>query len=198
MRRDEALEKRIQERISISEDEIVSLDLILEDGQSISHVGMKEREFIIYGCRTMVGCIGGVGTEPDYRERGLATRLMKRAIQKLDDDGGDVMLVSGGRDLYRRLGCVTAAVTNKFTVTRMNTEKLGCSDVQLVPYGENSLLNIVNICQKEPVRFHRHLAEFRALLERRTPAPFWTGTDVYTLSDNGESLGYVVTQEPRD
>ena len=67
MRRDEALAKRIQERISISEDEIVSLDLVLADGQPISHVGMKEREFIIYGCRTIVGCIGGVGTEPNYR-----------------------------------------------------------------------------------------------------------------------------------
>ena len=58
------------------------------------------------------------------------------------------------------------------------------------------MLDIVNIYQKEPVRFHRHLAEFRALLEEWDPAPFWTGTDVYTLSDNGESLGYVVTQEP--
>ena len=169
MRRDEALEKRIQERISIDEDDITNLDIILEDGQSISHVGMKEREFIIYGCRTMIGCIGGVATKSDYRERGLATRLMKRAIQKIDEDKGDVMLVSGGRDLYRRRGCIPAAVTNKFLVTRTDAEKLGSSDIQLIPYAEDSLLDIVNIYQKEPVRFHRHLAEFRALLERRTP-----------------------------
>ena len=85
MRRDEALEMRIHERISTSEDEIVSLDIVLEDGQPISHVGMKEREFVIYGCSTMIGCIGGVATRADYRERGLATRLMKSAIQKIDD-----------------------------------------------------------------------------------------------------------------
>lgn len=198
MQQDEALEKRIQERVSVSEDEIISLDIILEDGGSISHVGIKEREFIIYGCRTMIGCIGWVATSSDYRERGLATRLMKRAGQKINDDNGDVMLVSGDRDLYRRRGCVPAAVTNKFIISRADAEKLDTSDIQLVPYSEDSLLDIANIYQKEPVRFHRHLAEFRALLKEWAPAPLWTGTDVYMLSDSGESLSYVVTQEPRD
>jgi GNAT superfamily N-acetyltransferase len=197
MRRDEELEKRIQERTSVSQDDIVSLDIVLEDGRAISRVGMKEREVVIYGCRTKVGCIGGVATKPEYREKGLATRLMGRSIQRLNDDQGDIMLVSGDRDLYRRQGCVGAATFHRFRVTQMDADKFHDSNVQLMPYNEEDLPDIVNIHQKEPVRFHRALEEFRVLLERRTPAPFWTKTDIFVLRDDGRSLGYVITQGPR-
>ena len=198
MRRDEDLEKRIRERISVSKDDIVSLDIVLEDGRAISRVGMKEREVVIYGCRTLVGCVGGVATKPEYREKGLATRLMKRSIQRLNDDQGDIMLVSGDRDLYRRQGCVGAAKFHRFRVTKMDVERFGDSDLQLVPYNEQNLLDIVSIYQREPVRFHRTLEEFRVSLKRRTPAPFWTKTDVLMLEDDDQFLGYVITQQPRD
>jgi len=198
MRRDEDLEKKIQERISISKDDIVNLDIVLEDGRRISHVGMKEREVIIYGCRTIFGCVGGVATRSEYREKGLATRLMNRSVQRLDEDQGDVMLVSGDRDLYRRRGCVAAAPTYRFNVTREDVKKSDGTDIHIVLYEEKYLLDIVNIYQKEPVRFHRSLREFQALLERRTPAPFWNETDVLILRSNGESLGYVVTQIRED
>ncbi len=139
-----------------------------------------------------------MATKPEYREKGLATRLMKRSIQKLDEDQGDVMLVSGDRDLYKRRGCVGAAPTYRFMVARADVESFDDSGIQLVPYEERNLLDIVSIHQKESVRFHRSLGEFRVLLEQRTPAPFWIETDVFVLNDNGESLGYVIVQGPKN
>ena len=198
MRRDEELERKIQERVSVSKDDIINLSIVLEDGQSISHVGIKEREAVICGCTTMIGCIGGVATKSDYRKKGLATRLMKLAVRKIDEDQGDIMLVSGDRDLYRRGGCVAAAPTYRINVTKLDAEKLDRTRARLVPYEEKYLLSIINIYQKEPVRFHRPRNEFRALLERRTPAPLWTKTDIFTLHDDNEILGYVVTQCPRN
>ncbi len=198
MQQDRELEKRIKERVSVSEDNIVSLDIVLEDGRSISHVGIKERELIIYGCKTIVGCIGGVGTRPDYRQKGLATRLMKRSVQQINNDQGDIMLVSGDRDLYRRQRCFPAAPMYRIRVTRSDAEKFDNSNIKLVPYSEEYLPHVVNIHQKEPVRFHRHLEEFRVMLERRTPAPFWTRTEVFMLIDGHDVLGYIMVQEPRD
>ncbi len=198
MQQDKMLEKRIRERISISRDNIVNLDIVLEDGKSISHVGIKERDIVIYGCKTKVGSIGGVATKSDYRERGLATRLMRSAVQKINDDGGDIMLVSGNRDLYRRRGCVSAAPMHQFKIHQSDAVKLDDSAVQLVPYSKDKLLDIASIYQKEPVRFRRDLNEFQALLERRTPAPFWTKTEVLVPYDDGRFMGWLVTQEPRD
>ena len=89
MQQDKELEKRIRERVSVSEDNIVNLEIVLDDAHSISHVGIKERGLIIYGCRTIIGCIGGVATKSDYRQKGLATRLMKRSVQQINQDQGD-------------------------------------------------------------------------------------------------------------
>jgi len=67
----------MEETSSIIHDDIVSMDILL-DGDTISHVGIREREIVVYGCRTKIGSIGGVATEPEYRNRGLATRLISR------------------------------------------------------------------------------------------------------------------------
>ena len=198
MRRDKELEKRIQEKVSLRKEDILNLDIVLEDGQVISHVGMKERELVICGCKTMIGCIGGVATKSDYREKGLATRLMQSTARRLDEDQGDFMLVSGDRDLYRRRGCFSGAPVYRFNITRSDAGKLDEPRARLAPYEEKNLLSIINIHQKEPVRFLRKREEFQALLERRTPAPFWTKTDVFTLHDDDGILGYVVTQGPRN
>ncbi|MFC1716349.1 GNAT family N-acetyltransferase [Candidatus Poribacteria bacterium] len=198
MQQDKSLEKRVQERISISKDDIVDLDIVLEDDISISHVGIKERDVIIYGCKTKIGCIGGVATRPEYRKKGLATRLMQIAAQKINDDGGDIMFVSGNRDLYRRQGCVPAAPHYQFKIGQADMGRLDDSDIELVPYKKDNLLDIANTHQREPVRFRRDLDEFQVLLERRTPAPFWTKTAVLALYDDGRFMGYLLTQEPRD
>jgi len=198
MKQDRDLEKRIREEASISEDDVVHLDIVLEDERPISRVSIKEREVVILGCRTKVGSIGGVATEEEYRERGLATRLMERSAQRINDDQGDIMLVSGDRDLYRRQGCVRASTFFRFKITRSDLGKFDSSDVRFVPYSDESLLSIASIYQKETVRFHRTLEDFRALLERVRPAPFWTKPDVFLLQEDGEFLGYMVTQEPRD
>jgi predicted N-acetyltransferase YhbS len=198
MQQDKELEKRIRERVSVSEDNIVSLDIVLDDAHAISHIGIKERELIIYGCKTMVGCIGGVATKSDYRQKGLATRLMKRSVQQINEDQGDIMLVSGDRDLYRRQRCFPAAPMYRIHVTRSDAEKFDDSNMKFVPYNQEYLPHVINIHQKEPVRFHRDMPEFRVMLERRTPAPFWTRTEVFMLIDGDDVLGHIVIQEPRD
>ena len=198
MQQDKELEKRIKERVSVSKDNIVNLDVVLDDAHSISHVGIKERELIIYGCKTIVGCIGGVATKSDYRQKGLATRLMNRSIQQINHDQGDIMLVSGDRDLYRRQRCFPAAPMYRIRVTRSDAEGFDGSNIRLVPYNQEYLLHAISIHQKEPVRFHRDMQEFRVMLERRTPAPFWTRTEVFMLIDGDDVLGHIVIQEPRD
>jgi hypothetical protein len=198
MIQDKELYKKIRERVSIDEHNIVNLDIVLGDGDKISHVGIKERDFIIYGCGIKIGCIGGVATEEDYRELGLATRLMKLAIKQIDQDQGDVMLVSGDRDLYRRQGCMSAAPIYRFNVTRIDIAEAGETEIELIPFKNGNILDIVSLHQKEPVRFYRTLEDFRALLYRITPAPFWTQTDIFMIQDRDKILGYLVTQEPRD
>ncbi|MBS7613480.1 hypothetical protein KEJ48_04430, partial [Candidatus Bathyarchaeota archaeon] len=43
--------------------EVIWLTLDLESGQTISRVGLWERDVYVYGCKFKVGCIGGVWTK---------------------------------------------------------------------------------------------------------------------------------------
>ncbi|MBM3235819.1 GNAT family N-acetyltransferase [Candidatus Poribacteria bacterium] len=187
--------KRIKETNSIVHDNIVSLDILLDDN-SISHVGIREREIVVYGCRTKIGSIGGVATKEEYRNHGLATRLMESSIRRIDEDEGDVMYVSGGRGLYRRLGCVDAGEVREFIISRSDSAILREQKIELSPYKENDIVKLVAAYQKEPVRFHRPLENFKFNL-RRHPVPLWITPDVLLMEKDGEFLGYLVIQESR-
>jgi len=187
--------RRIEKTNSYVDGNIVSMDILL-DGESISHVGIREREILVYGCRTLVGCIGGVATKPEYRNHGLATRLMESSILRIDEDDGDIMFVSGGRGLYRRLGCVDAGEICEFTVKRSSSFALAGTKVELRPYQEEDIVKVVSAYQKEPVRFHRPLEDFKQALCRH-PVPMWMAPDVLIMEHDGEFLGYLCIQESK-
>lgn len=187
--------KQIKETSSIIEDNIISMDIIL-DNKSISHVGIREREIIIYGCRTKIGCIGGVATKPKYRNHGLATRLLESSIRRINEDGGDIMFVSGDRGLYKRLGCVDAGEVQEFIITRSKSAKLGDKNIKLSPFSKNDLIKLVSVYQKEPVRFYRSLENFRYNCQRH-PLPLWITPDILLIQKAEKFLGYLVVEDSK-
>src|SRR5581483_7666368 len=82
-----------------------NLRIVAEDGKVVTHVGMIERPASLAGCRIDVACIGAVATYPDYRGKGFASQAFQDCCDKAAADGIDIMLISGGRGLYTRVGC---------------------------------------------------------------------------------------------
>src|SRR5690348_8886220 len=89
-----------------NEDNYENLRICVEDGKCVSHVGMTEQGAVLLGCPIHAACIGGVCTHPDYRKRGFASASFDDAARKAREDGIDLMIVSGDRNLYRMRGCV--------------------------------------------------------------------------------------------
>ena len=82
------------------------LQIALEDGRIVSHVGVYRQTIITGGCRLPVAGLGAVGTLPEVRGKGLATQLVERAVAAARAAGDVLMPVSGTRGLYRRQGGV--------------------------------------------------------------------------------------------
>src|SRR5438045_4062433 len=57
------------------------LRVCVDDGKCVSHVGMSERNAVLFGCPIKVCCIGGVGTLPEYRGKGLASACFDDAVR---------------------------------------------------------------------------------------------------------------------
>ncbi len=75
-----------------------------EEGQPVAHVGLVELPLVVGGVATRVAGIHGVVTDPRYRGRGHAGRLLEAALVFADARYQTVVLTAGEPTLYRRLG----------------------------------------------------------------------------------------------
>ncbi len=165
---------------------MVDLDFVL-DGDVISHVGIRERKILIFGSWIVVGSIGGVATEEPYRNRGLATRLMERAVERIEEDGGDLMLVSGDRGLYRRLGCLPGGVFYRLELDRDEAADVADPHNDTYRIEDGDFFHISRLQHAEPVRWQRDMADLRSGLEG-TAAPLWRSVDPWLVERRGQVM----------
>jgi GNAT superfamily N-acetyltransferase len=126
---------------------------------------MTVRDLSIDGVLIRAACIGSVCTREDYRGRSLASRLTEDCIAAASARGASVILVSGGRGLYHRIGCIDAGL---FRVIRMDRAsrrpEVSC---QVREWTESDLPDLQALHERERVRFVRAPGEMRALLQTR-------------------------------
>ena len=82
------------------------------EGRDVSHLGYAAKELGLGECGAVrMAGIGGVGTEPEFRRRGLAGRVLGRAMREMRREGFSCvgLFTSSGivaHRLYRRFGLV--------------------------------------------------------------------------------------------
>ena len=177
-----------------NDNNLENMRIIWEDGRLVSHLGISESEIAIYGCKTKIGGIGAVCTHPEYRKRGFASLLLEDGIKKMDKDGIDIALVSGERNLYKRAGCVEVGRVHKFRISGNDLKSFDTEKVKVFPYQEENLENIVQVYQKEAVRFFRSLQDFKRILT--TGAAMDREAEILTVHKGDEFLGYLAIQTP--
>ena len=171
-------------------DNLENLRVVTYDGKLVSHVGIWEGELLIYGCWFKVGMIGSVCTHPNYRNRGYASALVRDAFSKMRRDGIDLVLVSGYRNLYRRVGCVEAGKVYTYSIPQGKLD-LNLDDISMIHYSEELLKDFIEIYHREPVRYRRSLEEFRILLRRGLQ---YEDLKIYTAINKGRPLAYIAIE----
>ena len=81
--------------------------LAWEGERPVSCVQIFTKEIRLRGETVALGGIGSVGTDPEYRRRGLARSLLSEAAADMERRGMALALLFGDENLYRRLGWVT-------------------------------------------------------------------------------------------
>ena len=80
---------------------------ITDGDRSVSRLWISDLQMHIGRCPVRTGGIGGVGTDPEYRRRGLARRLLEAALELMEEEGFDASFLFGIQDFYHRFGFVT-------------------------------------------------------------------------------------------
>lgn len=174
-------------------DNYENLRVCVDDGKCVSHVGMTERGAVLFGCPIQVGCIGGVCTLPEYRKQGLASACFDDALRKAREDGVDVMIVSGDRNLYRMRGCVHVGSDLAFTLSPESvpatlTERASYVTAEIMTQEELSL--VMDCYRAEPVRFIRPPDDYQYALQ--SGYVMNRPSDFLVIREQGAFRGYVI------
>ncbi|MGM9988212.1 MAG: enhanced intracellular survival protein Eis [Bacillaceae bacterium] len=90
------------------QDPTASLERIfvaVDDGEIASTVRIFKREIFIEDTLLSMGGIGEVSTKPQYRGQGIASKLMKMAIEKMKEEHLEISLLGTGvPSFYEKLG----------------------------------------------------------------------------------------------
>lgn len=134
---------------------------------AVSLIGVWRGLVWTQGRSLTVAHVGAVCTRPEYRARGLASTLLVDALRRLRSEGVALVLISGSRSLYRRMGARPFGRLLRFRVEREALEALRLPAPLLVE-GTEPLRRIYDA---EPLRYQRSAQEWRVLL----PAKGYTG-----------------------
>jgi GNAT superfamily N-acetyltransferase len=135
-------------------------------GQLISQIGIFHDQLKMYDGTIRTGSIGGVCTHPDYRNKGLASRLMEYCTAQLVQEGARLMLISGDAGVYIRLGNVFQGKYMYFSIKPGQGTQWRSTPADLVLRRATPADALIcsQLYQAEPVHFVRTKSDFdRAL-----------------------------------
>lgn len=172
---------------------IENLRVVKLGGRIVSHVGLSIRDASILGFRLRVVSVGAVCTAPEARGRGFATMLMQDAVAHSRANGCSLMLISGSRGLYHRMGAVTPTAFVKCQIPTHSIPPVTGS-VRVLPAEEKDIPHMSQLYQREPVRFHRPAEDWHKLLKAGMLMNH--ESDTFVAFHNGGLVAYACVQRP--
>lgn len=175
------------------EENLDNVRIIKEEGRIVSHLGVCVRDVISEGVRFTVGNVGAVCTHEEYRKRGYAEALLRDSNAKLRAGGLDMLFVSGDRSLYRRHGCARVGKVSQFTMTRAEADRRARRGVHVELAEVKDIDDLAHIHQRDPVRFHRPIDDWRALTSEGNPAQFLRHERrFYKVTGESDERAYII------
>jgi GNAT superfamily N-acetyltransferase len=142
------------------------LRVFVDDGKPVALAGCTINRIATPGVSFTAACIGSVVTLKEHRGRGLGTRLMDDCVELAREEGAAILLISGGRGLYRRMGCIDAGEYRTVAIGRGDASRASppFPGSRVREWQEEDLPHLTALQKREPVRFERSPDQFRAFL----------------------------------
>ncbi len=139
--------------------------------------------------------IGSVCTDPEYRGKGIASKILAKINDFTKDVGASLLLVSGDRGLYTRNGCLPVGKSYTYHITNHGATTKNEGNIRR---GTNAdLMRVYALSQQTYVRYESSINEWKTLLDAGGYASIFNLRQSFFVSElNGEITGYVVVGLP--
>jgi len=173
-----------------NEQNVENLLVAREGGRIVAHVGICLRDAAILGASLRVANIGAVATAPEHRGYGFASQLMTNAREHAVRQGASLMLISGLRGLYQRLGYVQVGDFRNYTIPASSED----SGLEFEAMASGDLTSFISLHQSEPVRFLRSKDDWQRLLSAGMLMNH--AADLLLIREGGIPVAYAGVQRP--
>lgn len=172
--------------------------VIAFEGVPVSQISIFYTPLRVYESVVGVGSIGGVCTLPEQRQHGLATLLLDHCARQLVEMGSSLMLISGGRGLYRRAGCEPTGLCAVFSARGDGAAPAGdvlegVDGLRLRPLRAEDALTAARLYQSEPVHFLRPIERFS---ERLGSGGGLKAAEYWMVERDGRAAAYLLLSNP--
>ena len=167
-----------------------AVNFVADNGEFKGFVSVLPERLTVGNTVLKTGYVGSVCVHPDSRGQGIMIKLMDLANNDMRDNGTDIAFLNGNRQRYEYYGFVPAGVTYTFNIhgdnwahALKNISADGVTFEEIHP-GTDLEKKAKALYHSKHVHFER--TEFAELCRSyyRTP---------YAVLDNGEFIGYIVT-----
>ncbi|GGH87171.1 GNAT superfamily N-acetyltransferase [Pullulanibacillus pueri] len=117
---------------------------MFDEGKLIAFMGLVPSMIRIGDATLHVYSLGSVCTDPEYRGKGAAGQILSMILDDLQKTEASLLLVSGDRSLYTRVGCQHFGKMHKF---KFNDEMVSFSQESTVTYREGHSLDVQAIAR---------------------------------------------------
>ena len=133
----------------------------------VAHAGVTLRDLVLHGTRVRTGLIGAVATHPEWRGKGLASRIMDHLVRRDTRNGVDLYLISGGRGLYHRLGAEDAGVLSRYRLSLSVLSRLfpAAQRATVKSAQPSDIKGMAGINAAEPCHVVRDTSEYQLIMK---------------------------------
>jgi hypothetical protein len=154
-----------------------------------------DRRELRYGPATIpIGCIGAVATNPDYRNQGVASALMRDAEALARREGLGLLLLHGIANFYQRFGYTNVADITYQRIALQHIDNLPASSCSVRRASMEDVDALRELYERHQGCFVRSHALQRELLRHSLPdhAPF------LAVDRQGAPCGYLLSPNQSD
>lgn len=138
----------------------------------------------------LAGHIGTVCVSPDYRERGAMRRLMRAAIEELENAGCVYIVLNGQRQRYEHYGFVPTGSKTQFVFRPANVKEEQAEGYEFREFTQEDLEEIEKLFCKNVLHMKRKKRDFSEILRS------WSAQPLVLWNKDNKICGYctVVSQ----
>ncbi len=109
--------------------------------------------------------LGSVVTHPEHRNKGYASEIMKRILHHIDKSEASVLLVSGNRDLYKRVNCFSFGAIHEYQITPMLLSEADLDTENIREFEPTDWFQIKELADQRKVRFEQSIWDLAMLIK---------------------------------